>query len=1856
MARLLSGSSWSVQRTDSVGQSWRNVTGAATDETVTLNGFSLGASSLLDLGGGNDTAILNKTGTWAFTMKNVEWLKAGVGKDVDVRVNGNVAFKTDGSLKSIKADSGNQTVTFVSALRNSTIDLGSAMDTVVFSEESTKWRYEYLNGNLKVFDLETGYYVHVTGSNAGLLNHVDNIKITADSAPATVAATPNTSTEDIATGSAPSQGGTLLTGALSSINPASSSITFDAGNYGGYVSFFGHTGAVGGAVNWNNWSFVDRHALTSNASNTVALAAAGSVQDGFLWLDFGTAATNPTFFTDGGYGTSNQRIILGTNNGDSGGAMNQSGADTLNNLYNHWWDSTGTNGYLFYAMGGNDVVLGNSKADTVYGGSGDDSITGNGGADKLYGEAGADVFYGFAGADTIDGGTESDTLEITATSADLNGAADAQIQGVENVTATNAVAAVNINLGLQSDGFTIVGSEVGADTIVASTGADTLTLGSGADRVQFGTNGSLAGAMDTITDYALLADILDFGGSAVLLGQGGAVAEATGVSTSANGKVTFHANDNNLAKKIIAIQADGRLDQANSVAIFNDGTDSYVYYAGAAAGNADDQLVRIKDLDVLDKIVVDGNGDITLDKAPTYDWPLTSRTLLGSKTLTGGTDGASSAGYTLSSMAARTLIDPTAEAGFGTSIGNGDDYFRSVDISAVFGNGLNFFNNVSTPYYTTAYMGSNGYITFARGYSGYVPSGVPGFTYAPMIAGQFDDLYTVAGRNVAGGDGFDGISAGSGTGYYYVDTANHRVIFTWDNLGLYSSPANGGSAGSGGAGSAFQIILHQQDADEHTAGFQTGSSNFGIEIRYEDVRYQYSTTNAGWTAGDQFNYATIDNDNNSGTAYDLNNAVSDSNVGVAGVWAWNVRGGVVEYKTWLPDLKVSGTGEGVDQINVMEIDVQAGGPVGSPYTPNLSDDDGGRFTISSVDGDTFRLTTVAGSKWNLWKEDYKDGKTEVWVGASGTGGFYNPISFEIDIYASNKDVVTRPTDTSLVVTATSADLNSALNVDLTTVTSVSAASASAGVNLNLGNQLEGFVITGSGLGDTLVGGQGVDNISAGNGDDTITGGAGADSLDGGAGADVLVFASAAELDGDATVIGGTLSDTIRLDTVNAALSLSDSDFDKVREVEVLALNGNGTQSVTLGANTDAAFAAGITITTQATATGLDLEGALSSVFINATGTNNNDTLTGGTVGDTLIGGWGDDTITGGAGADNLDGGNGDDVFVIANAADIDGLAETIDGGTHAAGDRIRVDSQTANISAATVSNIEILQSTYVGSSILTVANSQLGSGKITEVTTAIDVGDTDVLQTNDNTLDVSGVTLTGIDTLSVDADGNNVNDTITVDTATLAAVTNITASGVADTNVLTTAAAALDVSAKTLTNIDELASTNAGVSIFTVANAQLASGGGSVTAVTAGATLNIDRLQTNDSTLDVSGVSLTNIDTLTVDADNNSAGAQTITVVGSQVDSTDAAKVSTITSGNAGATVTLQLAAAGTLALDGVTLTNIDQIYGSSGDDSITWNDATGAVSIDGGSGDDSIDQTGGGALTLADTLYGGDGDDTIYGGDGNDIIGGGNNDDVLYGEDGDDTITGGAGADNLTGGNGADTFVQTHSTAAVITETHVGSTHTLTLSGTYNVGDVLLFGNFNPVPDNYGSYEVKAGDTLDMIAAGFAAAINAGTGRVTAAVGGGSGQLTITEAPATSWYGVSASYQADTITDFATGSDVLELSAAKLNLLLNGNPNGAGAGDDWLNARGVVTPYYADGDTGATIAFASFNGATGDTLATGFAGTFIYDAVNGKLYLDQSGDTTWTDFGDVLTDAAGDDILIATVGVITGADIHIIA
>lgn len=203
-----------------------------------------------------------------------------------------------------------------------------------------------------------------------------------------------------------------------------------------------------------------------------------------------------------------------------------------------------------------------------------------------------------SGAQTITS-TSASAVTVTATSTSGPQTIDTGT-GADSVT-TEAATGTNNTITTNAGNDTIEAG-LGTDLITGGLGADSMIGGGGADTFMFGADGSIIGtSMDIITDFNTAgADVLNFGATTtVLAADASALVAGANVQISAGGLITFHASDNTLALKIIAVQADSELDTAGTVAMFVDGANTYVYYAGTAPGNADDQLIQLTGINTL---------------------------------------------------------------------------------------------------------------------------------------------------------------------------------------------------------------------------------------------------------------------------------------------------------------------------------------------------------------------------------------------------------------------------------------------------------------------------------------------------------------------------------------------------------------------------------------------------------------------------------------------------------------------------------------------------------------------------------------------------------------------------------------------------------------------------------------------------------------------------------------------------------------------------------------------------------------------------------------------------------------------------------------------------------------------------------------------------------------------------------------------------------------------------------------------------------------------------------------------------------------------------------------------------------
>jgi hypothetical protein len=195
-----------------------------------------------------------------------------------------------------------------------------------------------------------------------------------------------------------------------------------------------------------------------------------------------------------------------------------------------------------------------------------------------------------------------------------------------------------------------------------------------------------------------------------------------------------------------------------------------------------------------------------------------------------------------------------------------DDCNVNVSITSVFPHGVQF----GATTYTSVHVGSNGYITFGHGNSGYSPQGIQAYTSGPIIAAQYDDLDPRKGGNV----------------YFDQNTGGNFVVATWHTVYPYNTPTGGGT---GTNGVTFQIVLRKP------SGYSSTNKSFQIEIRYNNIGWWRAAINsawptAGWSAGDLATYALLPY---SGLST-FNQNQYNSNISQTGVWRWDVTGGVVQ--------------------------------------------------------------------------------------------------------------------------------------------------------------------------------------------------------------------------------------------------------------------------------------------------------------------------------------------------------------------------------------------------------------------------------------------------------------------------------------------------------------------------------------------------------------------------------------------------------------------------------------------------------------------------------------------------------------------------------------------------------------------------------------------------------------------------------------------------------------------------------------------------------------------------------------------------------------------------------------------------
>src|SRR5262245_12767288 len=537
----------------------------------------------------------------------------------------------------------------------------------------------------------------------------------------------------------------------------------------------------------------------------------------------------------------------------------------------------------------------------------------------------------------------------------------------------------------------------------------------------------------------------------------------------------------------------------------------------------------------------------------------------------------------------------------------------------------------------------------------------------------------------------------------------------------------------------------------------------------------------------------------------------------------------------------------------------------------------------------------------------------------------------------------------VIVTATDniATVQQALSVTVTNVPGVTRVGTAAAETLTGTNEED--IITGRGGADTInaLGGNDTINYVVGDGADTVNGGDGVDTLN---------------------ITGTPVNNNLTVTFNGTALTAIGGG--NVTNVEAFNIDlGLGTDTLTYAAGSAA-------VTVDLSANTPTASGFTSIAGIeNVTGGGGNDTFTGNSSVNSFNGGGGNDRFiaTVNDGNDSYTGGAGTDTYdlsLTAAGATVNLLANP--------GTGTSTSTETGNDGLASIENV-------IGSKGNDTFNYAMGGGAH-----GIDGFD-------------------GSDTLAITGNGaNDVLDVIyngsfltTVENGAVTNLETVTANLGAGTDTLNYGTTASQVTVNLGTGSASGFNTISGIENITGgAGSDILTGDGANNNIQGGSGIGNDVITGGGGTDTANGGGGNDTFVATVgdgnDTYNGASGRDTYDLSGT----------------TATATVNLTLAGAQFISTDAGTdtLSNIENVIGSQGNNTLTGTGA--ANTLDGAGGNDTLN---GGAGQ--DTLRGSAGNDTLNGGDGADTLDGGADNDTLNGGAAADHLTGGAGDDSLTGG-----------------------------------------------------------------------------------------------------------------------------------------------------------------------------------------------------------------------------------------------
>ncbi|UJW73562.1 calcium-binding protein [Rhizobium sp. SL42] len=1273
---------------------------------------------------------------------------------------------------------------------------------------------------------------------------------------------------------------------------------------------------------------------------------------------------------------------------------------------------------VFTGTSGNDNLTGTSDLDELYGLAGNDTLNGGGGDDHLIAGAGDDILIGGNGADILDGGEGADRVNY---------------DGAYAIT-------INLKSGVHT-GAALGDTLISIEGIIGSFRADTLVSG---DEAMFFDGGQGVDTVDYSSSVSAVAVTLDFEGHTTT-GAGG---DAEGDQYLDVERVIGSDFDDTLSSSVTGHTLEG--GRGDDTYIVN-GSTNVAIVEGEDAGMDEVRVLASYTLGAnLENLTHVGTGNVTLTGNSGNNVIVSGvgnqnllggagddelRAGVGDDVLTGGAgadllDGGAGLDYAGYNGSAAVTINLKTGVHTGDAV---NDTFISIEGFIGSNQADTFVSGAEVVLFdgdsgvdTVDYSTSTAAVTVSLGAAGVTTTGTGGDAQGDrfidlerIIGSSFDDTLStsVSGHTLAGGLG-DDIYVIGGAGVTITEALSAGTDEVRTTLTTYTLGANlenlsytGGTTASLTGNGANNVI-------NGGGGNQTMSGGAGDDQLIGGAGDDILIGGIGADAldgGAGFDYASYAGSAavtvNLKTGVHTGEAVNDTFVSIEGYIGSTAA-----------DTFVSGAevvlfdgDSGVDTVDystsTAAVTVSLGA-AGVTTTGTGGDAQGDRF----ID-----LERIIGSSFDDTLSTSVSGHTL----AGGLGD---------DIYVIGGAGVT-------ITEALSAGTDE-VRTTLTTYTlgaNLENLSYTGGTTASLTGNGANNVINGGGGNQTMSGGAGDDQLIGGAGDDILIGGIGADALDGGAGFDYASYAGSAAVTvnlktgvhtGEAVndtfvsiegYIGSTAADTFvsgaevvlfdgdsGVDTVDyststAAVTVSlgaagvtttgtggDAQGDRFIDLErIIGSSFDDTLSTSVSGHTLAGGlgddiyvigGAGVTITEALSAGTDEVRTTLTTYTLGANLENLSYTggttasLTGNGANNVINGGGGNQTMSGGAGDDQLIGGAGDDILIGGIGAD------ALDGG--------------AGFDYAS----------YAGSAAVTV-----------NLKTGVHTGEA----VNDTFVSIEGyIGSTAADTFVSGAevvlfDGDSGVDTVDYSTSTAAVTVSLGAAGV------TTTGTGGDAQGDRFIDLERIIGSSFDDTLSTsVSGHTLAGGlgddiyviGGAGVTITEALSAGTDEVRTTLTTYTLGA----NLENLTYTGGTNFQG--------------NGNSLSNVITSQNGADTLYGYQGNDTFIGGG----GADMIYGGDGSDTSSYFNSNAAVNVDllaataiGGHAQGDI-------LNSIENLVGSSFNDSLSGDAGSNRISGLVGADIINGNAGDDWIDGGVGADVIAGGTGIDTLSYGTSAAGV--------------------------------------------------------------------------------------------------------------------------------------------------------------------------------------------------------------------------------